>query len=110
MLKKCCHFFIVLSLLFTTNAFAESEEEEMARMQKQLNQEVMDKPFLAEQPEKVDAYIKEASKSNLVPPEYNGRYWRPGYTCRDLLRYSWREYRNCRYYHHYHGRYYPYNY
>jgi len=88
---------------------AETEEEEMARMQKQLNQGVMEQPFLAEQPEKVDAYIKEAMKKNIKPPEYKGRNWRRGYTCRNLLRYSWYEYRNCRYYHHYYGRYYPYH-
>lgn len=102
----------LFSALFTTivfglSAFA-SEEDDMARMQEQLNQEVMSKEFLAEQPEKVEAYIKEAMKKNLKPPEYAGTHWRRGYTCRDLLRYSWYEYRNCRYYYRYHGRYYPY--
>ena len=88
-------------------AFA-SEEDDMAAMQKQLNAEVFEQPFLAEQPEKVEAYIKEAMKKELKPLEYTGTNWRRGYTCRDLLRYSWREYRNCRYYHRRHGRYYPY--
>ncbi|HEC19666.1 MAG TPA: hypothetical protein ENI97_10030 [Gammaproteobacteria bacterium] len=78
-------------------------------MQRQLNAEVMEKPFLAEQQEKVEAYIKEAMKKDLKPPEYKGRHWRRGYTCHDLLRYSWREYRDCRYYYHYYGRYYPYH-
>ncbi len=85
-----------------------TEEEDLAEMQKQLNAETMNKPFLAEQPEKVDAYIKEAMKKNLKPPEYEGTNWRRGYTCRDLLRWSWNEYRNCSYYYRYHGRYYPY--
>jgi len=98
---------IILSVS-TQTVFAETEEEEMQRMQQQLNQGVMDQPFFAEQPEKVDAYIKEAMKNNIKPLEYQGRNWRRGYTCRDLLRYSWREYRDCRYYRHYHGRYYPY--
>lgn len=96
----------LLSLGSTPTALAETQEEEMARIQRQLNQEVMSQPFLAEQPEKVQAYIDQASKAGVVPPEYQGRYWRPGYTCRDLLRYNWTEYRNCRYYYHYHGRYY----
>ena len=96
--------FMVISL----GAYASDEEDEMARYQKQLNEEVMSKEFLAEQPEKVEAYIKEAMKKNLKPPEYTGKYWRRGYTCHDLLRYSWREYRDCRYYYRYHGRYYPY--
>lgn len=85
-----------------------SDEDEMTTMQKQLNAEILAKPFLAEQPEKVEAYIKEAEKKNLKPLEYTGIYWRRGYTCRDLLRYSWREYRNCRHYHRHHGHYYPY--
>ena len=108
MLKIYTGFLITFFLFFTNTAFAESEEEEMARMQKQLNQNVMEKPFLAEEPEKVDAYIKDSLEKNLIPPAYTGTHWRPGYTCRSLLRYSWREYRNCRYYHRYHGRYYPY--
>lgn len=96
-----------LLLMFNVSAFA-SDEDELEKMQQQLNQEVMGKEFLAEQPEKVEAYIKEAMEKNLKPPEYVGTHWRRGYTCRDLLRYSWREYRNCRYYYRYHGRYYPY--
>lgn len=85
-----------------------SQSEDMARMQRQLNQEVMEKPFYAEDPQKVDAYIKEASKNNIKPLEYSGPHWRAGYTCSDMLRYSWVEYRNCRYYYHYYGRYYSY--
>lgn len=103
---------LLLSALILTfvvsPVFASSEEDEMARMQQQLNQEVMGQEFLAEDPEKVEAYIKESMEKNLKPPEYAGKYWRRGYTCRDLLRYSWYEYRNCMYYYRYHGRYYPY--
>lgn len=83
-----------------------SEEDELAKMQAQLNQEVMSKPFLAEKPEEVDAYIKSMLQQNIKPEEYKGTHWRTGYTCRDLLRYNWREYRNCRYYYRYYGRYY----
>ncbi len=102
-------FFILFSsTAFYNSAFAETEEEEMARMQKQLNKGVMSQPFLAEHPKKVEAYITESLRRNRVPPEYAGNHWRRGYTCRDLLRYSWREYRNCRYYRRYNGRYYPY--
>ncbi len=100
---------LISTFLISTSTFA-SEEDDMAEMQKQLNAETMSQPFLAEQPEKVDAYIREAMKKNLKPPEYTGKNWRPGYTCRDLLRYSWTDYRNCRYYHRYYGRYYPYPY
>ena len=95
-------FLMTLSQVFAATA----EEEELARQQQLLNQEVMSQPFLAEQPEKVNAYIEDAMKRKLKPPEYTGSNWRTGYTCRNLLAYSWREYRNCRYYHHYYGRYY----
>ncbi len=94
-------------VLISSQAIA-SDEDDMAEMQRQLNAETLNKPFLAEQPEKVDAYIKDAMKKNLKPSEYTGNHWQRGYTCRDMLRYSWREYRNCRYYRSYYGRYYPY--
>ncbi|MDC0601716.1 hypothetical protein OAP14_01670 [Aliiglaciecola sp.] len=87
-------------------AQSDDEDDEMARMQAQLNQEVMSRPFLAEKPEEVDAYIKSMLEKKVKPPEYSGTHWRPGYTCRDLLRFNWREYRNCRYYYRYYGRYY----
>jgi hypothetical protein len=51
---------------------------------------VMSKPFLAEKLKKVDAYIKNMITKKTTPPEYSGNYWRPGYTCRDLLRYNWK--------------------
>jgi len=101
--------FVIFLLSGLTQAWAaNADDEEMARMQRKLNQEVMDKPFFAEDQAKVDAYIKEATKSNIKPLEYTGPNWRPGYTCHDMLRYSWLEYRNCSYYYHYYGRYYPY--
>jgi len=103
-------FIIVLSIslaVFSSGAIA-SEQDDLEKMQQQLNQEVMSKEFLAEEPEKVEAYIKEAMEKNMKPPEYTGTHWRRGYTCRDLLRYDWYEYRNCMYYYRYHGRYYPY--
>ncbi len=89
-------------------AFSATQEEEMQRMQQQLNSETLAQPFLAEEPEKVDAYIKEAMKKKLKPVEYTGTNWRSGYTCHDLLRFSWSEYRDCMYYYRYNGRYYPY--
>lgn len=98
----CC-LFIFLSAPSQSQS---SDDDEMARMQAQLNAEVMNKPFLAERPEEVDAYIKGMLEKGEKPAEYQGTNWRPGYTCRDLLRYNWREYRNCRYYYRYYGRYY----
>ena len=100
-------FFSMLLLAFSVPVFADdAEDEALRKMQEKLNAEVMEQPFMAARPEEVDKYIKEAQEKNLKPEEYKGKHWRTGYTCRNLLRYSWHEYRNCRYYHHYHGRYY----
>jgi len=98
--------FIDICALNTNAQQTKSEKNELARMQAQLNAEVMSRPFLAEKPEEVDAYIKSMLEKNIKPEEYKGTYWRNGYTCRDLLRYNWTQYRNCRYYYRYHGRYY----
>lgn len=87
-----------------------ASDADRVKLQQQLNKEVSEKPFFAEEPAKVDAYIKEASKNHIKPLEYSGNNWREGYTCHDLLRYSWVEYRDCSYYRHYYGRYYPYPY
>lgn len=101
-------FFVQLTIgsqsLFA--AQEESEEDLLAKAQAQMNAEVLSKPFLAEKPEEVDAYIKSMLEKKVKPPEYQGTYWRSGYTCRDLLRYDWTQYRNCKYYYRYHGRYY----
>lgn len=97
---------LLLAPLIAPAVFA-GDAEDLQKYQKQLNSEVMAQPFAVADDAKVDAYIKEAMKKNLTPPKYEGTHWRPGYTCRNLLRYSWREYRNCRYYYRYYGRYYP---
>jgi len=102
---KTCLILISFFSVFIQSAFA-NEEDDMAAMQKKLNAEVMEQPFLAEEPAKVEAYIEKSLKNKVVPLPYGGTYWQPGYTCHNLLRYSWREYRNCRYYYRYYGHYY----
>ena len=97
---------ICCGLLSPSIVFAD-DEEDMAEMQKKLNAEVMQQPFHAEDPEKVDAYVKEAMKKHLKPKVYKGDHWQRGYTCHDMLRWSWYEYRNCMYYYRYYGYYYP---
>jgi len=109
---KSTYYSILITMGLVTIAISShasqdsSEDDELARMQAQLNGEVMSRPFLAEKPKEVDAYIKSMLEKKVTPSEYVGTYWRTGYTCRDLLRYNWTQYRNCRYYHRYHGRYY----
>lgn len=96
-----CAFLSVNSICFAGSA-------EMAAMQKQLNAEVMSKPFSVEEESKIDAYIAAATKKGEKPAAYTGTHWQPGYTCANLRSYSYNEYRDCRYYHNYYGSYYPY--
>ena len=84
----------------------QAADDALAKAQAEMNAEVLAKPFLAEKPEEVNAYIESMLAKKVVPPEYQGSYWRKGYTCRDLLRHNWNQYRNCKYYYRYHGRYY----
>ena len=97
--------FGLLFLGFSWAAVAD-EADDMAAMQKKLNAEVAEQPFSVEEEAKIDLYIKNALKDGVTPPAYTGTHWQPGWTCRNLRRYSWSEYRSCRYYHRYHGRYY----
>ena len=60
LLGFCC---MLLSLF--TFAQEETEEEALARMQAQLNGEVMSRPFLAERPKEVDNYIESMLKKKL---------------------------------------------
>ncbi len=82
-----------------------SEEDEMAAMQRQLNAEVMEKPFSVAEEKKIDEYIKSAMKKDLQPPKKAPSYWRRGYTCANIYHLGWNRYRSCRYYRRYHGRY-----
>lgn len=83
------------------------DKEDMEAMQKALNQEVLDKPFNPGDKAKVDAYLEDSIKKGVKPNETKPQGWAPGWTCNNLV-YSYRAYRDCRYYHRYHGSYYPY--
>ncbi|MBS3965286.1 MAG: hypothetical protein KGZ80_12505 [Methylomonas sp.] len=91
-------------LLATTTVSAES----VADIQKRLNEEVLQKPFSAETEANLNAYIQEATKRGTPPKTEPSRFWRRGYTCADLRRHSWTDYRDCSYYHRFYGRYWPY--
>jgi len=96
--------FFLLSIILTQTSYA-GEEEDMAAMQKRLNAEVMEKPFSVADEKKIDGYIKDAMKKDLKPPETAPNFWQPGYTCASIYNRGWSYYRSCRYYRHYHGRY-----
>ena len=98
---------VVLGGVATAETPEEKKQREMAEIQRQLNAEVMAQPFGVEEMAKIDSYIAEAMKRNLVPQPYKGTQpWRAGMTCSHLSGYYAR--RDCRYYRSYHGRYYPY--
>jgi hypothetical protein len=88
-------------------AYGGEISDEMKKMQEQLNDQVLSKPFSVADEAQVKAYIEGAQKRGEVPQPYTGKHWRPGYTCVDLRPYSYREYLACRYYYFYYGRYYP---
>ncbi len=96
---------LLLFMLLAPAVFA-NEDEEMAAMQRQLNAEVMEKPFSAADEAKVNAFMKDAMAKDLKPEVRKApNYWRPGYTCANIYSHGWSTYRNCRYYHRYYGRY-----
>jgi hypothetical protein len=98
---------VALGGVATAETPEEKKKREMAEIQRQLNAEVMAQPFGVEEMAKIDAYIADAMKRNLVPQPYKGaQAWQPGMTCAHLRGYYGR--RDCRYYRRYHGRYYPY--
>ena len=91
--------------LLANTAYAQTDEE-LAAMQRQLNAQVMEKPFSVEEEAKIDAYVKESMAKDLKPEVKKApSYWKPGYTCADIYSYGWRTYRNCRYYRRYYGYY-----
>ena len=86
------------------NAYG-GEAEDLAAMQRQLNAGVMEQEFDAGDVEKINAYVAEAMKKDLKPRREAPDYWQPGYTCASIRYRGWRDYRDCRYYYHYYGRY-----
>ncbi len=99
---------VTLGLVAASAVTWAGEAEDMAEMQRQLNAEVMAQPFDPGDAAKVDAYIKEAMKKNIKPPQKSApSWWKRGYTCDYIrrYRYNYRLWRNCRYYHRYYGRY-----
>lgn len=79
-------------------------------MQSQLNQEVMATPFSSGDVKKATDYAEEAKKQKVVPVAQAPAYWVPGWTCANLTGYAYYNYttyRDCVYFHHYYGRYWP---
>lgn len=65
-----------------------------------------EKGFNAARESEVQAYIKQQIAAGIAP-RGSSPHWKKGYTCQDLLRHDWAEYRECRYYYKVNGRYFP---
>ena len=96
--------FAIFELAYSEAIFADQTVD----IQKQLNQEVLGKEFGVESEANLNAYIQDATKRGLPPKSEPSKYWRQGYTCNDLRRYSWNDYRDCSYYYSYYGHYWRY--
>jgi len=102
MIKKYC----ALALLaFSMPCFPLSALEKQA-MQDQLNQQTLAKPFDANNPADLKAYLDDAVKKGVKPPLEPSPHWRRGYTCDNILSYGYTGYRNCMLYYRYYGCYY----
>ncbi len=99
------NLYLLLMLLVNPALSMADDASDMAKMQRKLNAETMQKPFAVEDAAKIDSYVNEAMKKNLQPRTAPPSYWRPGYTCNSIYGNSWTDYRDCMYYHRYYGRY-----
>lgn len=101
---------VLLGILFVlgghVESAAQSSAQEKQEMQKALNEQIMSRPFSVPDEAQVNAYLDDALRRGVVPKPYTGAHWRRGYTCVDLLPYSYQQYLDCRYYYRYYGRYY----
>jgi len=94
----------IILMFFSASVYA--NDAELARIQAQLNKEVLEKPFSVADEKKISQYMKDAMAKDLKPEVTQApKGWQPGWTCRNVYSYGWRTYRNCRYYRHYYGYY-----
>jgi hypothetical protein len=107
--RKMLVYFGVFALTLTvTGVLQAGEKEDMAEMQKKLNQNVMERPFNPGDKVAIDAYLAEAIKNATPPPQQQPpQNWQPGWTCNNLMG-SYYQYRNCLHYYRYYGHYYGY--
>lgn len=102
---------IICALSFTigmAGVLFAGEKEDMETIQKQLNKNVLEKPFSPGDAAALDAYLQQAIKNNTPPPQTQPPVgWQPGWTCNNLM-YSFYQYRNCLHYYQYYGYYYIY--
>jgi hypothetical protein len=98
----------VVLMGFLQVAHAADNDAAREEMQRKLNAETMATPFNPGDIKKATAYAEEAKRQNVVPVSQAPSYWMQGWTCASMsgyAYYNYTAYRDCVYYHHYHGRY-----
>lgn len=98
---------LLVAIYLVLGATAVSADQ-LSDIQQQLNAEVLGKQFSVESEAGLNAYIEEATKRGTPPKTQPSKYWRRGYSCSDLRRYSWTDYRDCSYFYRYYGYNWPY--
>lgn len=107
-MKRSIRSVMYASILSGSLCVQTAHADQMSDLQNQLNAEVLGKSFSVENEANLNAYIEEATKKGIPPKTQPSKYWRNGYTCNDLRRYSWNDYRDCSYFYRYYGYYWPY--
>ena len=103
--KKVLGLLVAIYLVLGATAVSADQRSDI---QQQLNAEVLGKQFSVESEAGLNAYIEEATKRGTPPKTQPSKYWRRGYSCSDLRRYSWTDYRDCSYFYRYYGYNWPY--
>ncbi len=105
-----CKMFVYIGVfaltLAVTSLLQAGEKEDMEAMQKQMNQNVLERPFNPGDKASINAYLEQALQKGMLPPQQlPPTNWQPGWTCNNLMG-SYLQYRNCLHYHQYYGHYY----
>jgi hypothetical protein len=97
-----------LTFLMGISPTALTDDAARAKMQRELNAEILAASFDPGDIDKAKAYADAAIKKNVKPVSTPPSYWQPGWNCGHLTRYRhyrYKHYRNCIYHHRYYGRY-----
>lgn len=102
---------LLLLLTFATARAADTDtDKQREEVQRALNERVMASAFNPGDIKRAEAYAEQAKREGVKPVPQPPTYWAPGWTCANLTvypAYVFTDYRNCIYYYHYYGRYWP---
>ncbi|MET0377944.1 MAG: hypothetical protein ABW049_03045 [Spongiibacteraceae bacterium] len=88
---------------------APSRADNMAEMQKRLNDENAQSSFATQDIASIEKYVETSLQQGLKPKTAAPRDWQPGFNCNSYYgrsnRYNYNGYRDCLYHYRYYGRY-----